>query len=86
MMGSPCKPAFERVFHSLVSLLLLEGVVPPGVLLDAGAFDGVTACALARAAPSRVVHAIEFLPQNVATIRECYAAVPNLAVHHGGLG
>ena len=86
MMGSPCKPAFERVFHSLVSLLLLEGVVPPGVLLDAGAFDGVTACALARAAPSRVVHAIEFLPQNVATIRERYAAVPNLAVHHGGLG
>ena len=86
-MARDCLPAFERVFHSLIGLLFLEGIVPPGSVIDAGAFDGATACFLCRAAPERTVHAIEFLPQNVKLIRERYAgACQHLQIHHGGLG
>lgn len=78
------KPLFEPVFHSLIALLLLERVIPEGVLLDSGAFDGRTACFLAMTAPTRSVHAIEFLAQNADLARSCVA--PNLSVFHGGLG
>jgi len=78
----------ERLLKVLLAgLLTVPGLVPPGIVIDAGANDGLDACHLARAAPSRVVWAIEPLASNVEHIRRRYAArLPNLRVDQGGLG
>lgn len=37
-------PQTETLLTALLHGLLLEGRVPPGSVIDAGAFDGQTAC------------------------------------------
>ena len=46
-------PQTETLLTALLHGLLLEGRVPPGSVIDAGAFDGQTACEYASVAPLR---------------------------------
>ena len=53
----PCAETHEILFSSIMRGLLVEGNVPAGSLVDAGANTGNKACHYAAAAPERVVHA-----------------------------
>jgi FkbM family methyltransferase len=80
-------PDHEPLLHSLVGGLLLEGLVPNGSAVDAGANSGEESCFYAELQPQRVVHAVEPVAANVQFIKKTWVArLPNLAVLHGGLG
>ena len=75
----------EVLLHSILAGLFLEGLVPEGSIIDAGANNGEESCFLAQF--GRVVHAIEPLNINVAHIRRTYGeSHPNLRPQLGGLG
>ena len=77
----------EPLFISLLRGLLVEGLLPPGSILDAGANDGTEACLLAATAPKRIVHAIEPLQQNIKLMRSRFSNVTdNLFPFEAGLG
>ena len=88
-MTSSCpKPVRELILHTLLQGLLLEpGVLLPGCVMDAGAFDGMTACFLAGVAPERKLHALEVIAGNVRTAMKAAekANVTNMDVHGIGL-
>ena len=52
----PCAETHEILFSSIMRGLLVEGNVPAGSLVDAGANTGNEACHYAAAAPERVVY------------------------------
>lgn len=75
----------EVLLHSILAGLFLEGLVPEGSIIDAGANNGEESCFVAQF--GRVVHAIEPLNINVAHIRRTYSeSHPNLRPQLGGLG
>ena len=77
-------PQTETLLTALLHGLLLEGRVPPGSVIDAGAFDGQTACEYASVAPAtRRVHALDPTPGNVAFMTKRF---PNISPMLGGLG
>ena len=76
---------FEILFRSLLAALLLEGSVPHGSVLDAGAQQGHEACLFAESAPGRLVHAMDPAMGNVDRIRSRYGNRPNLLPAHGAL-
>lgn len=76
----------EFVFHSIVSSILSSELLPPGVIIDAGANDGSDSCVYADLAPTRTVHAIDPLPQNVRSIERYARTRPNLRPFRIGLG
>ncbi|KAL1528986.1 hypothetical protein AB1Y20_010307 [Prymnesium parvum] len=80
-------PASELLFNSIVLGLLVEGKVPAGSVVDAGANSGEWACMYAEAQPSRPVHAIDPLAFNIKIIsRKFQKRFPNLHPRVGGLG
>ena len=76
---------FEILFRSLLAALLLEGSVPRGSVLDAGAQQGHEACLFSESAPGRLVHAMDPAIGNVERIRSRYGDRPNLLASHGAL-
>ena len=85
--ASPCPAPFtELAFRSIVGALLASDSLPPGSIIDAGANDGSDACFYAEASPSRIVHAIEPLMQNVRVIERWAVGRPNLRAMRAGLG
>ena len=51
-------PDTEPLLNHLLGGLFVEGLMPPGSIIDAGAADGATACFLASVS-NRTVHAVE---------------------------
>ena len=88
LMGWICPPPDnEPVLRSLLGGLFAEGLVPPGVIIDAGANDGSDACYYAERQPQRTVHAVEPTLMNVEFINRRWSSrLPNLKALHGGLG
>lgn len=85
--ASPCPAPFtELAFRSIVGALLASNILPPGLIIDAGANDGSDACFYAEASPSRIVLAIEPLEQNVRVIERWAVGRPNLRAMQAGLG
>ena len=74
----------EPLFRALTSSLLLEGVVPSGSILDAGAHQGTETACFAALAPARIVHAIDPLGGNLARIDR--RRLPNVRTLLGALG
>ena len=86
------KAAMEPVLHTLCGLMLLtDGLLPAGSVLDVGAHIGGEACWYSSLDPSRMVHAVEPLQANVAYMQnllprwEAWGA-RNVTVTHAGLG
>jgi len=80
-------PASELLFNSIVLGLFVEGKVPAGSVVDAGANSGEWACMYAEAQPSRPVHAIDPLEVNIKSIsRKFKPLFPNIRARVGGLG
>jgi len=80
-------PASELLFNSIVLGLFVEGKVPAGSVVDAGANSGEWACMYAEAQPSRLVHAIDPLEVNIKSIsRKFQPLFPNIRPRVGGLG
>ena len=86
------KAAMEPVLHTLCGLMLLtDGLLPAGSVLDVGAHIGGEACWYSSLEPSRMVHAVEPLQANVAYMQnllprwEAWGA-RNVTVTHAGLG
>lgn len=76
----------EMLLRWLLAGLLLEGLVPPGVIVDAGANDGADSCYLADLAPERTVHAIDPSRRLVRQMRrDLVATRPNLRPMLGAL-
>lgn len=58
--NSSCpRPEYETIFTSLIGGLIVEGRVPPGDILDAGAYKGAWACFYARQDRRRSVLAVD---------------------------
>lgn len=77
------KPGFEVQLNSIVASLLLENRLPPGDIVDAGAFNGEWACywatvARSTADPNRTVIAIDPDQANIDYMRNEYQLLPNL--------
>jgi FkbM family methyltransferase len=71
----------------LGGMLLEEGLIPSGSVIDAGAQFGEQACHYARLLPGRTVYAIDPSPSNVAAIKNEFGRFfPNLKIRQGGLG
>ena len=87
-MGPCFHPRFEPIYLSLLGGLFAEQRMPPGSILDAGAYKGQWACWYAQFDNrSRVVHALDPDAWLVNLIRENYGAShPNLRARHGALG
>lgn len=67
--------------------LFNEGRVPPGSIVDAGAFEGEWACFYAQQDTSRTVHAIDPDAWLVHKMQSSYGeSHPNLVPRHGALG
>ena len=73
----------EHIFNGIIAGLLLEGRVPPGSLIDAGANDGSWSCLMAAVAPDRLVHAIDPLRSNVAHLQRTSSCANVRPAHHG---
>ena len=71
-------PGTEIILNSLLAGLMQEDRMPAGSILDAGAFQGGTACYLASQAPGRAVHALEPVAFNFHLMNSTYGHVPNL--------
>lgn len=81
------KPLHEPVLRSILGGLFAEAILPPGVIIDAGANSGEDACYYAERNPQRTVYAVEPTPSNVAYIKRKFARrLNNLQAVHGGLG
>ena len=82
------RPASEVLLTSIISGLLLESRVPPGVIIDSGAHRGLWACHYAEQAPYRLVFAIDPDEANILFMRSSKwaSALPNLHPFHGALG
>ena len=80
------RPGFELMLTSIISSLMLEGRVPNGSIVDAGAHDGTWACYYAVQDPSRIVHAIDPDQVKVATMSRKFASVTNLRPFAAALG
>ena len=76
----------EVTFNAVIAGLLTEGRLQNGSVVDAGAHEGTHSCLYASLAPTRTVHAIEPLVLNVRAITRRWSHLPNLRVHHSGLG
>ena len=63
------KPKTEPLLNSILAGLLNENRLPPGSIVDAGAFDGSWALWMAFRWPDRRVHAVDPLASNVNIIR-----------------
>ena len=80
-------PQHEPLLRSLLGGLFAEGLIPPGVIIDAGANDGEDACYYAERQPQRTVHAVEPTRENHKYIKRKWSPrLPNLKALHGGLG
>jgi FkbM family methyltransferase len=85
--AEPCPGPFtELLFREILGGLLGSGVLPAGSIIDAGANDGADSCFYAEVAPSRIVHAVEPLVQNVRVIKRWAKHRANLRPMLGGLG
>ena len=77
----------EPLLFGLLRGLLLENLVPPGSIIDAGANNGNEACLLAVSSRERMVYAIDPLQQNVDYMTRRFANIAsNLRPMLGGLG
>lgn len=86
-MLSICQPNHEIILNSIVAGLVLEGRVPAGSFLDAGANTGEWACLYASLVPDRVVHALDPSRRNVALMKQRYVTLrPNMRPRFAGLG
>ena len=79
------RPQHELMLTSIIGSLLREGSMPPGAIVDSGAFQGWWACYYAEQDPSRIVFAIEPDEANVIGMRERFRRVPNLRAVHAAL-
>ena len=76
-------PQTETLLTALLHGLLLEGRVPPGSVIDAGAFDGQTACEYASVVPNtRRVHALDPTPGNVAFMTKRFPNISPMLTRH----
>ena len=82
----PCIPPLERLFASVVQALLVQGLMPAGSIVDAGANDGREACFYARVDSKRIIHAVDPLQRNVDSIGIAKARYANIRPQLGGLG
>ena len=81
------KPLAETLLTSIIGGLLLEGRIPPGNVINAGANEGAYACWYAQLAPERLVHAIDPDLGHIENMRDRFgAALPNLQPMVGALG
>ena len=77
------EPRLKFAIHGLFH----EGMVPDGVIIDAGANDGFETCQLADLAKDRVVHAVEPIAANMRNIQRFYKpGRPNIQLWLGVLG
>ena len=84
---TPCAVRKEPIFNSILVALLQSELLPNGSVIDAGAHTGTESCLYARAAPARVVHAIEPLYTNLVHIATTHAARwRNIRPIQAGLG
>jgi FkbM family methyltransferase len=83
-----CPSTTEVLLAAVVRGLLLERVLPPGSLIDAGANTGVESCWLAETAPDRIVHSLDPLRSNVRSIEHMQQDqnLSNLRPQFGALG
>jgi FkbM family methyltransferase len=80
------RPETETLFTSLMGALLSQGLVPPGAILDAGAWEGGWACYYASLDRSRRVLAVDPDPYLVDRMRRLYhRRHSNLVPVHGAL-
>ena len=81
------KPLAETLLTSIIGGLFLEGRIPPGNVINAGANEGAYACWYAQVAPERLVHAIDPDLGHIENMRDRLgAALPNLQPMVGALG
>ena len=75
------------MLRGIIAGLFLEGLVPHGSILDAGANSGEDSCEYAELQPDRTVHAIDPAVSNVRWMKRQYVPhLPNLRPQCGGLG
>jgi FkbM family methyltransferase len=84
--GCCATPSVELVFNGILAGLLLEGRIPPGSLIDAGANSGEWTCLMAPLDRTRIVHAIDPLRANVAHVTSHARRCKNVRAAHHGLG
>ena len=85
-LPDPCVAPKERIFASVIKALMVGQVIPSGSIVDAGANDGREACFYASLDPQRIVHAIDPLRLNVASIHIARRRYPTIQPMLGGLG
>ena len=81
------RPKYETILTSIVGGLINEGRMPPGAIIDAGAFMGEWACFYAQQDRKRHVIALDPDLWLVHHMRRTYGSShPNLNPMHGALG
>ena len=78
------KPLAETLLTSIIGGLFLEGRIPPGNVINAGANEGAYACWYAQVAPERLVHAIDPDLGHIENMRDRLGAALPATSHHGG--
>ena len=73
----------ETLFNGIISTLFLEGALPDGAVVDAGAHTGENACLYSQLAPQRRVLAVEPIQANILAINA--RRLPNVRSLHAGL-
>ena len=76
----------ELILNELIRSIALEGLIPEGSVIDAGANQGQDTCAFASMMPTRTVHGLDPLQRNIASLKELCGSNPNVRPLLGGLG
>eukprot|EP00964_Phaeocystis_antarctica_P059431 scaffold35284_cov77-Phaeocystis_antarctica.AAC.3 len=76
----------ELILNELIRSIALEGLIPEGSVIDAGANQGQDTCAFASMMPTRTVHGLDPLQHNVASLKKLCGSNPNIRPLLGGLG
>tara|TARA_B100000768_G_C11238765_1_gene358490 strand:- start:562 stop:1326 length:765 start_codon:yes stop_codon:yes gene_type:complete len=76
----------ELILNELIRSIALEGLIPEGSVIDAGANQGQDTCAFASMMPTRTVHGLDPLQRNIASLKQLCGSNPNVRPLLGGLG
>ena len=76
----------ELILNELIRSIALEGLIPEGSVIDAGANRGRDTCAFASMMPTRTVHGLDPQQHNIASLQKLCGSNPNVRPLLGGLG